>query len=68
MRLSAAIKEISAVDESSLLEIFGETWFQIKATRNAIAHNYSFVDEPLLSETVVKDLPLFEPRLRSVGR
>jgi hypothetical protein len=25
-------------------------------------------DEPLLSETVIKDLPLFESRLRSVGR
>lgn len=66
MRLSAAIEEIAPVGESLLLSRFGDTWFQMKATRNAIAHNYAFVDELLLADTVAFHLPEFEDALERI--
>ncbi len=66
MRLSAAIEELSVIDESVLLEWFGEAWFEIKATRNAIAHNYAEVNAPMLTETIANELPLFEARLIAI--
>lgn len=66
MRLSAAIDELSGADERVLLDAFGDSWFQIRATRNAIAHNYQFIDVPLLTETVNRDLGWFEDVLNQL--
>jgi len=66
MCLSSAIEEMSALDEALLRELFGDTWFHIKATRNAIAHNYGFVDEPRLADTVVDELATFEAVLEEI--
>ncbi len=59
MRLSAAIEELSGIDESTLLDRFGDTWFEIKATRNVIAHNYTDIDAPQLESTVANELSGF---------
>lgn len=59
MRLSAAIEEVSAIDESALLDRFGDSWFEIKATRNVIAHNYADINAPQLETTIENELPRF---------
>lgn len=66
MRLSAAIEEITPVGESELLGAFGPSWRRIRGTRNAIAHNYRFIDEALLVNVVEHHLPEFEWGLRAL--
>ncbi|MBI5310895.1 MAG: hypothetical protein HZB14_07730 [Actinobacteria bacterium] len=64
MRLSAAIEEVSEIDGPLLEKAFGDDWKLIKATRNAIAHGYEFVDSVLIGDTIVTDLATFETGLR----
>lgn len=66
MRLSAAIEEITPIEESELLRAFGDSWRRIRGTRNAIAHNYRFIDEALLINVVEHHLGEFEDGLRAL--
>ena len=42
----------------------GEDWSVIWATRNRIAHGYTFIDRAMIEATLHKDLPGFEATLR----
>lgn len=64
LRLASAIEALSGVDERVLLSTFGDRWYAIKATRNAVAHNYTWVDERRLADTVREDLDEFEAGVR----
>lgn len=66
MRLSAAIEEVSPIEEPALVSAFGDTWWDMKATRNAIAHNYAYVDEELLIKSIAEDLEGFEAGLNAL--
>lgn len=59
-RLAAAIEELDRLDAATLLQEFGVNWKLIKATRNAIAHSYAFVDAALIRSTIAKDLTTLE--------
>lgn len=67
MRLSAAIEEASEIDESLLLQTFGDDWRLIKAMRNAIAHGYEFIDSILIGDTIINDLAVFERGLEELA-
>lgn len=38
----------------------GIPWFQIKALRNVVAHDYGKIDEVMLWETVTNDIPVLK--------
>lgn len=66
LRLASAIEAVSPGDELTLLDAFGDRWFEIKATRNAVAHNYTWIDARRLADTVRDDLDGFEAGLRGL--
>ncbi|PZS09433.1 MAG: hypothetical protein DLM55_06410 [Acidimicrobiales bacterium] len=67
-RLAAAIEEADGLSNPELLEKeFGAEWKLIKATRNAIAHSYAFVDAPLIRSTVNRDLASFEAGISRIA-
>ena len=66
LRLAAAVEEIEQLDDALRHEAFGDDWVLIKATRNAIAHNYAFVDDQLISDTIDHDVREFEKQLRAL--
>ena len=66
LRLAAAIEEIGTLDAALLEKQFGDSWPQIRATRNAIAHGYSMVDSKLISTTVKVSLPGFVESIKAL--
>jgi uncharacterized protein with HEPN domain len=64
MRLSAALEALSHLPAAWRTEVFGETWKQMWATRNVIAHGYVDVDHEVIAETVRRDLPATEAAIR----
>ncbi len=65
LRLSASIESISQTSAEFRDRYFVEQWHLMKATRNLISHGYSFVDNEVIRDTVVKDLPGVEAKLRT---
>jgi uncharacterized protein with HEPN domain len=65
MRLAASIESISQTSVEFREHYFVEQWHLMKATRNLISHGYSFVDPTVIRDTVEKDLPGVEVKLRS---
>ncbi len=59
-RLAAAIEGLDQLAPALLRQEFGADWKLIKATRNAIAHSYAFVDAALIRSTIAKDLTTLE--------
>ena len=65
MRLSASIESISQTSAEFRDRYFAEQWHLMKATRNLISHGYFFVDNEVIRDTVAKDLPGLEAKLRT---
>ena len=65
MRLAASIESLSQTSSEFRENLFVEEWRLMKATRNLISHGYSFVDPMVIRDTVEKDLPGVEAKLRS---
>ncbi|MFD1825027.1 MULTISPECIES: HepT-like ribonuclease domain-containing protein [Mumia] len=63
-RLAASIEEVMALPEELVIAEFGARWRGIRATRNALAHNYRFVDHLAVRQTVSDNLDDFEQGLR----
>ncbi len=55
MRLGAAIEEADRADETLLIAEFGSEWRDIRGMRNAIAHNYMFIDATFVRSTIARD-------------
>jgi uncharacterized protein with HEPN domain len=64
LRLAAAIEAVANIAPEVREDAFGEDWQLIWATRNRIAHGYTFIDRSMIEATVDKDLPGFEVTLR----
>lgn len=45
---------------------FGDDWKIIWATRNRIAHGYTYIDLAIIRDSVEHDLPEFEHLLRTI--
>lgn len=58
-RLASAIEEISGISPPALRTAFGDEWQRIQATRNAIAHNYQYLNRGVIQATIDRDLPSF---------
>jgi uncharacterized protein with HEPN domain len=64
LRLAAAIEAVAGLTADVRANAFGEEWPVIWATRNRIAHGYTFIDRAMIEATLHKDLPGFEATLR----
>ena len=62
LRLAAAIDSLSRLPQDDLTGMFGDVWYDIKATRNRIVHGYLSVSSEIIDATVAEDLP----ELRSI--
>ncbi len=63
LRLAAAIEAVANMSSNMRVGAFGEEWPLIWATRNRIAHGYTFIDRDMIEATIDKDLPGFESTL-----
>ncbi len=63
LRLAAAIESLSSASQSLRDRVFGDQWPSVWATRNRIAHGYSYVDLAIIRATVEQDLPHVEEAL-----
>lgn len=66
MQLMASIEQLTHVEDQLLINTFGNDWSEINATRNAIAHAYTFLQKKLLADTIVNDLDDFKRGVRSL--
>mgnify|MGYP000287598618 CR=1 FL=1 len=64
LRLASAIEAVANMTPEVRADAFGEEWPLIWATRNRIAHGYTFIDRGMIEATIIKDLPAFEATLR----
>jgi len=64
LRLAAAIEAIAQTSKDLRSRPFGDDWTLMWATRNRIAHGYTFIDMAIISATVQQDLPWFEAALQ----
>ena len=65
MRLSAAIESLSQTTPEFRAKYFAKEWKLMKATRNRTSHGYSFVDQSIISNTILNRLPGVEAQLRT---
>jgi uncharacterized protein with HEPN domain len=63
MQLSSAIEAANGISPERRETVFGRDWTLIKAMRNAIAHDYMFVDRKLVKATVELEVPEFRASL-----
>lgn len=64
MRLAAAIEAVAHVDTDVRDAALGEEWAVAWATRNRIAHGYSFIDHAVIRVSVEQDVPRLEQAIR----
>ena len=64
LRLAAAIEAVANITVDVRASAFGADWPLIWATRNRIAHGYTFIDRHMIAATVDNDLPAFEATIR----
>lgn len=71
LRLAAAIDALTRLPSDEVIGMFGDAWYDIKATRNRIVHGYLTVSSEIIDATVTEDLPelrsIIERRLVSLG-
>lgn len=68
LRLAAAIESLAQTTASFRETTFGAEWRDMWATRNRIAHGYTYIDLTLITGTVEQDLPAVEKKLRAALR
>jgi uncharacterized protein with HEPN domain len=65
LRLSAAIESLAQTTTAFRETTFGAEWKDMWATRNRIAHGYTYISLTLITGTVERDLPAVEAKLRA---
>ena len=68
LRLASAIEAADRIDQSLLKQEFGDEWRDIRGMRNAIAHNYVFVDPLAVAATLEPDIERFAEGLQNIRR
>jgi uncharacterized protein with HEPN domain len=66
LRLAAAIEAVANITVDVRARAFGTDWPLIRATRNRIAHGYTFIDRAMIAATIDNGLPAFEAMIRRV--
>ncbi len=64
LRLAAAIEAVANITVDVRASAFGADWPLMWATRNRIAHGYTFIDRDMIAATIDNDLPAFEATIR----
>lgn len=68
LRLAAAIEALSRLESRTRDDLFEPEWKVMWGMRNRIAHGYLLVDERVVRETLVVDLPELVQTIRRARR
>ena len=53
MRLSAGVEALGALDPDTRTRLLGDQWPRMRGMRNRIAHDYGFIDDTIVRQTVL---------------
>ena len=62
--IGEALNRIKAIDSNTLEKI--DNWREIIGFRNVIAHGYDVVEDSIIWESIVNDIPLLLNQLKSI--
>ncbi|OLO60332.1 hypothetical protein BKH23_09155 [Actinomyces oris] len=65
MRLSAGVEALGALDPDTRTRLLGDQWPRMRGMRNRIAHDYGFIDDTIVRQTVLVNLPPVVEALRA---
>ena len=65
MRLLAGVEALGALDPDTRARILGSQWPKMRGMRNRLAHDYGFIDEAIVRQTVLVNLPPVIDALRA---
>ena len=65
MRLSAGVEALGALDPDTRTRLLGDQWPRMRGMRNRIAHDYGFIDDAIVRQTVLVNLPPVVEALRA---
>lgn len=65
MRLSAGVEALGALDSDTRTRLLGSQWPKMRGMRNRIAHDYGFIDNAIVQQTVLVNLPPVIEALRA---
>jgi len=65
MRLSAGVEALGALDPDIRAHLLGSQWPKMRGMRNRIAHDYGFIDDAIVRQTVLVNLPPVVEALRT---
>ena len=65
MRLLAGVEALGALDPDTRARILGGQWPKMRGMRNRLAHDYGFIDEAIVRQTVLGNLPPVIEALRA---
>nr|WP_314890137.1 HepT-like ribonuclease domain-containing protein [Actinomyces oris] len=65
MRLSAGVEALGALDPDTRTRLLGDQWPRMRGMRNRIAHGYGFIDDTIVRQTVLVNLPPVVEALRT---
>ncbi|WP_314458138.1 HepT-like ribonuclease domain-containing protein [uncultured Actinomyces sp.] len=65
MRLSAGVEALGALDPDIRAHLLGSQWPKMRGMRNCIAHDYGFIDDAIVRQTVLVNLPPVVEALRT---
>ena len=65
MRLSAGVEALGALDPDTRTRLLGDQWPRMRGMRNRIAHGYGFIDDTIVRQTVLVNLPTVVDALRA---
>jgi uncharacterized protein with HEPN domain len=57
MRIVAGVEALNKLTEERRVELFGESWANMRGIRNRVVHSYGYVDPRIILETARDDLP-----------
>ena len=65
MRLSAGVEALGALVPDIRAHLLGSQWPKMRGMRNRIAHDYCFIDDAIVRQTVLVNLPPVVEALRT---
>ncbi|WP_315584636.1 HepT-like ribonuclease domain-containing protein [Actinomyces viscosus] len=65
MRLSAGVEALGALDPDTRTRLLGSQWPKMRGMLNRIAHDYGFIDNAIVQQTVLVNLPPIIEALRA---
>jgi len=65
MRLSAGVEALGALDPDIRAHLLGSQWPKMRGMRNRIAHDHGFIDNAIVQQTVLVNLPPVIEALRA---